>query len=263
MAIFHDRAYRSCGTRDTHDAAAQGARPVSIIGSPSAEQPAIETTPTQRLMRAYEEVFRYFNDSLVRRVLGIELPPPILTFSRSTRKNALAFFASESWRAPEKSERLCEIAVVPEHTADDPREVFSSIVHEMLHYVDFLAGTAPKTRGYHGRSWFVLMEQIGLPGVQISPKSRIAVSHEILSGGPFDTAYQAIPKRILLPFIIALDEAKQAPVPPTDGEAEKEPSKSGKRFKYLCTGCETTMRGPSGKHIGCIDCNIPFEEVGP
>jgi len=140
-------------------------------------------------MRAYEAAYRYFRDELIVPVLGETLPDPILTFSRSS-KRTLAFFAPEVWRADlDDFERRHELGIVPAHTADDPREVMASLVHEMLHFADYVAGTAPKSSGYHAKKWAARMEKIGLPPVSGPNKSRVAVSHEIVPNGPYARAY--------------------------------------------------------------------------
>ncbi len=196
-------------------------------------------------MRAYEAAYAYFRDALIGPVLEEELTTdPILTFSRTRRQGALAFFAADAWRSHGGEARLCELALVPEHTADDPRDVMSSLVHELMHFVDHAAGTAPKTPGYHGRTWFRRMERVGLPGRALS-KSRIAVTHDVDENGPFARAFAAMPEEVLLPFIAAL-----ADVDDEDEPAERE-TKKGKRFRYWCPGCATTMRGPSGRSLYC------------
>jgi len=159
-----------------------------------------------------------------------------------------------------------ELGIVPAHTADDPREVMASLVHEMLHFADYVAGTAPKSSGYHAKKWAARMEKIGLPPVSGPNKSRVAVSHEIVPNGPYARAYDALPKSILLPFVAAIagvatsneDGANE------DGAAEKKrPTKAGKRFKYACPKCATTMRGPAGRKLICGDCEIAYIEEAP
>lgn len=123
-------------------------------------QKIVGNSPTERLMHAYEAAYRYFRDELLVPVLGETLPDPILTFSRSS-KRTLAFFAPDVWRADlDDSERRHELGIVPAHTADDPREVMASLVHEMLHFADYVAGTAPKSSGYHGKKWAARMEKV-------------------------------------------------------------------------------------------------------
>jgi len=223
-------------------------------------------SPTERLMHAYEAAYCYFRDELLVPVLGESLPDPILTFSRSS-KRTLAFFAPDVWRADlDDSERRHELGIVPAHTADDPREVMASLVHEMLHFADYVAGTAPKSSGYHGKKWAARMEKVGLPPVSGPNKSRVTVSHEIVPNGPYARAYDALPKSILLPFVAAIAGVA------TSGEDEsgedstagkKPPTKAGKRFKYACPKCATTMRGPAGRKLICGDCEVAYVAEPP
>jgi len=219
----------------------------------------INLTPTQRLMKAYEAAYCYFRDHLITPVLGETLPDPILTFSRSRRKTS-AFFLPDTWRSGlEDKERRCELALVPEHTGEEPRILMSILVHEMIHYVDHLAGTAPKSHGYHGQKWAKRMEKLGLPPVQSSKTSKIAVTHQIQTDGPYAKSYDKMPKSILLPFVAGLEDiAHENDDEQADQETQKS-SKSGKRFKYSCPQCETTMRGPAERKLICGDCNIAYE----
>lgn len=212
-------------------------------------------------MQAYEAAYRYFRDALFV-PLGETLPDLILTFSR-TRGKQQAFFVPESWSGDgDEAGRRCELAIVPTHTAAPPRELMASLVHEMAHYADFLAGTAPKSSGYHGRKWAERMERLGLPEERRSEKSRISVLHTIVPDGAYDRAFVAMPAAVLLPFV-ALDGA---PEPEADGSAPvadgatKKPSKQGKRTKYACGRCATTMRGPNGRRLICGDCEMPYVE---
>jgi hypothetical protein len=181
-------------------------------------------------MQAYEAAYQYFRDELFRPVLGEDLPDPILTFSRGTKKKR-AFFVAQSWHGADAAERRCELAIVPAHTADPPREVMASLVHEMVHFADFLAGTAPKSSGYHGKKWAERMAKIGLPELRESKTSHISVSHEIVKDGPYDLAFSKIPRDILLPFV-AGSEVTSKPDP--EDASEKKETKKGKRFKYAC-----------------------------
>ncbi len=100
-------------------------------------------SPTARLTRAYEAAYRYFRDKLFIPTLGEALPEPVLTFSRCSRKKAVSFFSRETWKPEtDPSHRVSEIALVPEHTSRDPRELMSHLVREMAHFADYLAGTA-------------------------------------------------------------------------------------------------------------------------
>lgn len=206
-------------------------------------------------MQAYEAAYQYFRDALFV-PLGEDLPDPILTFSRGTKKKR-AFFVAQSWHTQDDAERRCELAIVPAHTADPPREVMASLVHEMAHYADFLAGTAPKSSGYHGKKWAERMEKIGLPALRESKTSHISVSHEITEGGPYDLAFNKLPKEILLPFVA---ENNVTTEPNSQETEQKKETKKGKRFKYACPKCATTMRGPTGRKLICGDCEVPYAE---
>jgi len=181
-------------------------------------------SPTERLMEAYESAYRFFRDELIIPVLGEELPDPILTFSRSKKKTP-AFFLPDTWAAElNESQRHCELAIVPEHTGEDPRVLMSTLVHEMVHFAD-----------------------------------HIAVTHRIEADGPYAKAYDRLPKSILLPFVAGLHDVVATENADENPDQEKKKLKSGQRVKYACPQCETTMRGPAERKLICGDCEVPYE----
>lgn len=205
--------------------------------------------PTLELASAYQAIFDYFNRELFERIFGEPLPNPILNMSR--QRNAVAFFQSKAWKDPMTGDMLDEISLVPEWTGREPREVLSSIVHEMAHFRDHLDGTAAKG-GYHGRSWFKIMARLGLPGKALS-KTMLKVTHDIEDDGAFDRAYRAMPRDLLLPFITARPKVLAW---------DKKTTLQGKRVRYECPGCGNIVRGKTGMRLRCVDCDLDFGETG-
>ena len=85
-----------------------------------------------------------------------------------------------------------------------------------------------------------------------SPRRRSLSEHDVVDGGPFDRAFRAMPPALLLPF--AATGTTHAP--------PKAPTKQGKRYRYKCPACETTLRGPTGKNILCVECGVLYLEEG-
>lgn len=225
---------------------------------------AVLDSPTQRMFAALEIAYVHFNDTLFER----ELPPALLNLSRlSGGKSAvtLGFFQPEAWRGD--SGNICELSMTPISTARGPQQYYSTLVHEMAHFLDHVRGVKPKSPGYHGKPWWATMESIGLPPVPGGKNgtSRIKVDHRIAEDGLFARAFTGLPKEAMLPFIsiegsLSLPGGKKGE---GEGEAEGTETKQGKRARYECSGeCGTTMRGPSGRTLICGDCEAPYVETG-
>jgi hypothetical protein len=209
-----------------------------------------DDAPTVELAKAYNALYDYFNHSIFEKVFGQPLPRPILNFSR--QKNAVAVFYANSWKDPMTGDVSDEISLVPEWTGRDPRDVLSSMVHEMAHYKDKLDGTTPKTPGYHGRTWFKIMERIGLPPRPLS-KTMLSVSHTIDPDGIYAKAFETMPKSLTFPFVTAR---------PVQYAGKKNDNLSGKRARYECPSCGLIARAPSQKNLICGDCDMPLGETG-
>lgn len=207
------------------------------------------------MMRALEQAYDHFNAWLFES----ELPPLLLNLSRTSGKGVMGFFAPAAWRGA--GEDMCELSMTPAGTTRSAEEVFSTLVHEMAHYLDHVRGVKPKSPGYHGKAWFQTMEKIGLPP-RPQGKSKLKVDHEIDRDGAYMRAFRELPADVRLPFVSVELFGDGAGAGPGEGEEEPE-SKHGKRARYECSGtCGTTMRGPSGRKLICGDCEALYVESG-
>jgi predicted SprT family Zn-dependent metalloprotease len=207
----------------------------------------LDLAPSLAQVTRYQALFDYFNESLFIPTFNERLPMPILNLSR--KKGAAAFFAPSAWKDPMTGAIQDEISLVPEWTGRDPKEVLSSLVHEMAHQYDHIQGTAAKG-AYHGKSWFRIMARLGLPGRALS-KSMTKVTHDIKEGGAFDLAFKEMPKELILPFIGNYGFVV----------AKKKDNKMGKHFKYECPICGLIARAASGRNIICGECDERLHEV--
>ena len=215
-----------------------------------------DETPTSQMVKAIERAYDHFN----ARLFNKELPALLLNLSRS-KKGVMGFFAPEAWQGAAGS--VCELSLTPACTSRTAEEVFSTLVHEMAHYLDHVRGLKPKSPGYHAKPWFETMKKIGLPPKPYG-NSRVKVDHEIAPDGAFMKAFKELPPDVRLPFISieAVFGADGKDAGGEDGEEDKE-TKMGKRARYECSGeCGTTMRGPSGRTLICGDCEAPYIETG-
>ena len=161
--------------------------------------------PTLTQAEAFQRIWHYFNEQ----IFAGKLQPVMLNFSRGKSPRVLGFFAPDRW-TPQTGEggkgktRLHEISLNPATlAARDPRDVASTIVHEMAHQWQQDFGK-PSRSGYHNAEWANKMEQIGLmPSATGEPGgARVGqrMTHYVIEDGPFAKAYAAMPADWLLPF---------------------------------------------------------------
>lgn len=217
--------------------------------------------PTEEQFLAYQQIFDYFNESL----FGGELPGVILNFSRMA--NTHGFFAPNRWASDAKGEAH-EISLNPETFVRPSKDVLSTLVHEMAHLWQQEFGK-PSRRGYHNKEWAKKMEEIGLmPSDTGAPGGKPVgqkMSHYIVEDGPYDRAFQVMPKELTLPFvarefILVSPDPSQGEGGEDEGEGE-EPKKEkpkGSKLKYSCPECSSNVWGKEGLNLVCGDCSVNF-----
>lgn len=195
--------------------------------------------PTDAQFQAFRSMFDYFN----RALFGGALPPVILNFSRAA--NTLGFFAPLRWEKGEDTSH--EISLNPAYLKHrDPRDVASTLVHEMAHHWQQERGK-PGRRGYHNAQWAKKMETLGLmPSSTAAPGgARVGyrVSHYVIEGGGFDRAFAAMPREYLLPWLCG----------EITGRGARKP-RAASKIKFSCEGCGANAWGRPGLHLVCGDC---------
>src|ERR1700690_1106753 len=196
----------------------------------------MNTTPTLNQFEAYQNMYTYFNDKLFEG----KLPHVLLNFSRKSK--AYGFFAPRRW---DQNGSIChEISLNPSLLKRPMAEIASTMCHEQCHLQVEEEGKASRN-GYHSRYWSNKMELIGLmpssSGCEGGKKTGQRVSHYIIEGGKFDTAFKSIPKEYLLPWSCSDLELvkKQAPA----------------RSKYVCEVDRVKVYGKPDILIRCGICN--------
>lgn len=203
---------------------------------------------------AIQKIFDYFNEAL----FDGSLNQCLLNLSRMPR--ARGFFAPNRWaklspkeegdtEAPQEREKIHEISLCPEHIARAPKEVISTLVHEMVHlWQEDFGKPSP---GYHNKQWAAKMKEIGLypsntgmPGGKETGKN---CSHYILEDGAYSAAYDEMPKEYIYPFV-AIPVLKVI-----------KPNKN--KTKYTCPSCETNIWGKEGIEVMCNTCNEEFQQM--
>ena len=219
--------------------------------------------PTTLQWNAYQQIFNYFN----RELFSDQLPNVVLNFSRMKRTHG--FFAPRRWKGNKEDIRAHEISLNPQGIARGPKEVLTTLVHEMVHLWQEEFGK-PSRSGYHNKQWADKMEQVGLiptdTGFIGGKRTGQHMTHCIKKGGRYEKAFEAMPGDYLLPFTAVEYQASriQPPVegkedpagPGTGGEGEEEPPKSPKqKIKYTCPACNINVWGKPALNINCNDCN--------
>lgn len=195
--------------------------------------------PTLEQFKSYNELFDYYNKTLFRG----ELPEIILNFSRKNR--AEGFFAPDSWTG---KKTIHEISLNPDTDNKEPKEVLSTLVHEMAHLWQQVFGQPSRT-GYHNTQWAKKMEEVGLmpsdTGKVGGKKTGQRMCDYVIEKGMFDKAFKAMPKDLFLPFT-AISKPKII-------------TAAKLKTKYTCE-CDLNIWGKEGLNVVCTDCGGKFLE---
>lgn len=217
--------------------------------------------PTTEQYDAYVDMFDHFNDAL----FGGALPKVLLNLSRSGSSKTVAFFAPGRWHREDNRDVVThEISINPRHLkAGNPQETAQSLVHEMCHLWQHVAGTPPR-KGYHDREWSRKMVEIGLQPINCKTgepaMSAPSMTDKLIIGGRFEAAFKALPKSALLPWAcvesIPVAEVGPIVVEGPDGEpvtVEPVVAAPKNKLKYHCPGCGANVWGKPNLKIGCCD----------
>lgn len=199
--------------------------------------------PTTEQFTAYQAMYAYFN----RVLFAGQLAPVILNFSRASART-LGFFAPKRWGRGADSTH--EISLCPSYLAlRPPKETASTLVHEMAHAWQEEHGKPGRGR-YHNQEWADKMKAIGLQptatGELGGPETGDSMTHVIVKGGPFDRAYDAMPKDCQLPWT-SFDREKS--------KTKRKPSK----VKFTCATCGCNAWGKPTLSLMCGDCEEQME----
>ena len=193
------------------------------------------TEPTKQTYTVLQQAYNHFNRHLFRN----ELPQCLITLSAERRK-AYGYYRNHPFKNNDQS--TDEISLNPfTFTGRTDREIFSTLVHEMVHLWQHHFGVDNKKTA-HDKEWADKMESIGLmpsdTGLPGGRRTGPRVSHYIIASGPFELAAQKFNKTI-----------------DWRGQPMERVKKGSKRTKYTCPNCETNAYGKPGIYIRCGDCD--------
>ncbi len=202
---------------------------------------AKSTDPTGAQFDAYRAMWQYFNAALFDGLLS----DVILNFSRAA--NTLGFFAPMRWE--HGGTTIHEISLNPAYLKSrSPREVASTLVHEMAHAWQHAYGE-PGRRGYHNKEWALKMEELGLmpssTGAPGGARTGERMSHYVIERGAFARAFKSMPREYVLPWTCEELDA---------GKSKKPRSK----VKYACPSCTAAAWGKPGLLLRCGECDEPM-----
>jgi hypothetical protein len=213
-------------------------------------------TSTQQEYTAYDEAYEYFKVCL----FAGQLPSCLITLQR--RRHAYGYFSPKRFISRNHGQqRIDEIALNPDtFVGCSDKDILSTLVHEMTHLWQQHFGK-PGRRGYHNRQWGHKMLAIGLRPISLDNPGKMtgqAVTHEIITGGPFDVAagqllatgfrltWQSIPLELSVSTLILDDNA---PLQHNTG-----------RLKYKCPACDLNVWAKPKVNLVCGQCLQSYVE---
>ena len=193
------------------------------------------------LQRAYE----YFN----QRLFEGKLAHCMLLFG-ANKKNCMGYFHAKQWKRRGKGGECHTISLTPMYLDRSLKEIFATLVHEMVHLWQEDHGEHKSKNGDHNKEWGGMMKQVGLhpsnTGEEGGKETGQQMTHYIVDGGPFDAAFQKLPKEIELAWlgVQTLTEKKKSPKT---------------KVCYECPGCELKVWGKPDIIVMCGECEEQLE----
>lgn len=216
-----------------------------------------KSRPSMEQQKAYQKAFDHLNKELFKG----KLKAPMLTLSRN-RNLTRGYFSAEQW-LDDDGNTTHEIAInanlMSDINAGSVNELFNVLAHEMLHLWQYDHGK-PSANGYHNKEWEDKAVEIGLKVVG----GGYHVDTKIMKDGALENALAIMPEDAVFPWItgeLFVDPKTkeviiiQTPAQKRQATRKRNASKSGKRTKYTCPKCLTSVWGKADINVGCFDCN--------
>lgn len=118
--------------------------------------------PAKRSTIALNELYRAF-DFFNQQFADGKLPKVVITVQESGRKNALGWFAHQSWIDNICNDHACEINLSAEYIGTDANNTLCTLLHEMAHLYNASKGIKDCSSGqYHNKHFKLAAEKFGL-----------------------------------------------------------------------------------------------------
>jgi predicted SprT family Zn-dependent metalloprotease len=215
------------------------------------ESGVLTPTPTEQTYVPLLMAYAHFN----RNLFGNSLPDCLITLQR--KANTYGYFSAGKFAAIGGDTKADEIAMNPAHfRACTPRDVCSTLVHEMTHVWQQYFGKPPRA-GYHDRQWAAVMRRIGLhpssTGTPGGKQTGYKVTHYVIDSGPFDLAFKAF-------------EATGQTIGWGDAFTRDDEARKRKRDTFVCPQCDQKVLGVPSTDVSCNRCGLVMiarHAVGP
>ena len=205
-------------------------------------------------LTSYNRVAGYLNkifDLLNAEFFESELSRPTITIQSTPKAYGHFSLQEDTWVS--KIGATHEINIGAGTLARPIEEVAATLLHEMVHYYNYVKGIQDCSRGntYHNKRFKVAAEARGLT-VQHSDK--YGWSHT----SPSDALLDFVLTYGLTDIIINRNEYSSFQIGGRgthSGTPTTTPKKSSSR-KYVCPCCGTSVRATKEVNIGCLDCGL-------
>jgi hypothetical protein len=193
--------------------------------------------------RAFQEAYDFFNAEL----FAGSLPPVLVTLQRHAK--ARGYFSPDRFTGRTEKAAAHELAMNPDtFTGRSDEEILSTLAHEMTHVWQQSHGTPPR-RSYHDRQWAAKMKEVGLhPSTTGQPggnETGQSVTHYIIPGGPYATAYAKLKARGFQLHWQSAPEGKEAK------------AKKASKTKFTCPEC---AQNAWAKPDALLICGVCYED---
>jgi len=209
---------------------------------------------TAQNIEAFQNAFEYFNATLFNN----SLPTCFLTFAR--KRKALGVFYDHPWKKGRN--QISEISLNPDYLSRKPIDVFSTLVHEMVHLWQAVYGS-PGHGNYHNKQFSIKMEEIGLitskTGHPAGARIGQPMSHYIKKGGHYSHVFKAMPKEFLFPWT---DKNNLREVfRKNDNLTSTKRALEKRKATYYCSKCCAKVWGKPKLKIVCGECMKPMNRI--
>lgn len=193
----------------------------------------------------FQTAYDFFN----RELFAGSLPNVLVTLQR--HPGAKGYFHPHRFNGRQKAEKTTahELALNPDTFTDrTDEEILSTLVHEMTHVWEEVAGSAGRG-SYHNRKWAEKMKEVGLQptstGAPGGKETGQSVTHLIVPGGQYQKAYAKLQTTGL---------KLQWESAPLDSQAK---AKAASKTKFTCPDCG---QNAWGKPDSLLLCGICYED---
>ena len=214
-------------------------------------------------LTSYNRVAGYLNkvfDLLNAEFFESELSRPTITIQSTPKAYGHFSLREDTWVS--KLGGTHEINIGAGTLSRPIEEVAATLLHEMVHYHNYLHGVQDCSRGntYHNRKFKAAAEERGLI---VTHSDKYGWSHT----SPSDRLLEFILDNDLTDILINRNEfggfritgtGTHSGTPTMGGEV---PRRSSSR-KYMCPCCGMSVRATRAVNIACLDCDEPLLLVG-